>query len=246
LTASWAFNQTFGKQAAAQDATPQPAAVVPTVVPARQRPAAAERRQQAVPGGTSTHRLSPTPKPKPGKKWVAKHPRANDKPGAKQPQRPTIVLGPSAWKGPGFGFTVPARWTMQPLPALGNWPKAIRRWELSLALQGGRAKIDVEADKTEDYARKGALLETRAGAAATAESFGFKAYRNIELTVKQAPGFYESWTAQIPGNAPFSVFAAHFLRGGIHYRLGAVAPVGDDAPIAEKALHDILGSWRWK
>jgi len=253
LTASWAFSRTFGKQATAASATPLAAAVVRTAVPAGPKPAATARRQQAAPSGTSTSQLKPKPGPKPGKKAVAKQhvakdkpPKAKDKRAAKLPKRTTIVVGPAAWKGPGFGFTVPARWTMQPLPALGKWPKAIRRWELSLPLQGGRAKIDVEADKTEDYARKGALLDTRAVAAATAENFGFKAYQNIELTVKQAPGFYEAWDAQIPGNAPFRVVAAHFLRGGVHYRLGAVAPLGDDAPIAEHALREILGSWHWK
>lgn len=221
LIASWAFNRTFGKH-------PAPPAPTPT--------------------RHATTRPAPTvkPSPRPRKKVAKPAAKPAKKPAAKQPKRTTIVHGPAAWLGPGFGFTVPARWTMKPLPALGKWPKAIRRWELSLPLQGGRAKIDVEMDKTEDYARKGALLETRAVAAATAENFGFGGYQNVELTVKRAPGFYESWTAQVPGGAPFKVVAAHFLRGGVHYRLGAVAPVGDDAPIAEQALRGILSSWTWK
>jgi hypothetical protein len=149
-------------------------------------------------------------------------------------------------RAPDFAFTIPAGWKLKKLPTLGKPPRDDRRVELSRKVAGGRATIEVEADRTEKPAGKYPVRDARTAAGRVAATFGFSGYQAVDLVVKKAPGFYETWTvSQVPGRAPFRVVAAHFFRGGTHYRVGAVTPLGDDALAGEKALRAILASWRW-
>lgn len=213
-------------------ARPKPGAAKPKPGAAKPKPGAAKPR----PGGAK-------PKPRPAKpKPAAKKARPSPQPRPKL----TAWKQPAFHRQPDFSFAVPAGWRLHKLPSTGKPPRETRRLELWRVVDNGRATIEVEADRSEPLTGKFPVRDARRAAERVAETFGFRQYRVVDLQVKQAPGFYESWVVmEVPGRAPFRVVAAHFFRGGTHYRAGAVAPLGDDQLAGEKALRAVLSSWRW-
>lgn len=213
------------------------------------QPAPALAAATPKPGSAAPHPGAAKPKPRPGKP----KPKSKPKPAAKK-ARPSPQPRPklTAWKPPAFhrqpdfSFAVPTGWRLHKLPSTGKPPRETRRVELWKVVDNGRATIEVEADRSEPLTGKFPVRDARRAAERVAETFGFRQYRVMDLQVKQAPGFYESWVVmEVPGRAPFRVVAAHFFRGGTHYRAGAVTPLGDDQLAGEQALRAVLSSWRW-
>lgn len=205
---------------------------------------------------------APTPKPAAAKPKPAKPKPTKPKPAAKKPKpaakkaspkpkpkpkKTPPPSGPRAYVAPDFRFGVPSGWRLKKLPTTGKPPRETRRVELWRDVENGRATIEVEADRSEVLTGKFPVRDARVAAGRVAATFGFREYRVVDLQVKQAPGFYETWVVtEVPGRAPFRVVAAHFFRRGTHYRAGAVTPLGDDQLAGEKALRAVLKSWRWR
>lgn len=220
LAAALALALAFGA------AGPAPAAPTPKPAAARPKPAATK--------------ATPKPKPRPAAKKAS--PKPKPKPKKTPPPR-----GPQTFVAPDFSFGVPFGWRLKKLPTTGKPPRETRRVELWRDVENGRATIEVEADRSEPLTGKFPVRDARAAAGRVAATFGFGQYRVVDLQVKRAPGFYESWVVtEVPGRAPFRVVAAHFFRHGTRYRAGAVTPLGDDQLAGEKALRAVLKSWRWR
>ncbi|MEB3223482.1 MAG: hypothetical protein VKS61_15520 [Candidatus Sericytochromatia bacterium] len=163
-----------------------------------------------------------------------------------------LAAGPSlAAQGPQatcrsgeFSCTLPAPWQVRALPSMGKAPRLLRRWEFSRPIGGSEARISVELDRTEPLG-KYPVRQGRETAARLAAAFSYEGYGWGDLRVKDAPGFYESWTAQLPGKPRFQVWAAHVFRRGARVRVGAVGDLGPAATIAQRDARSLLGSWTW-
>lgn len=143
-----------------------------------------------------------------------------------------------------FTCELPGPWTLQRLPPLGHAPRQLQRWEFSRTLHGRRLRIDLELDRSERLG-KYPVRDARGAATRLATALRFDEYAWGELKVKGAPGFYESWRAQLPGKPRFRVWAAHFFHAGARVRAGAVADAGEPAALAERDLQSLLRSWTW-
>ncbi len=216
-------------------ATPKPATSSPKSGAARPKPKPKPKPKAGA--------AKPKPKPAAGKPKPA---AGKAKPKPKPKQKATAWKQPAFHRAPDYSFAIPAGWKLHKLPSTGKPPRETRRLELWKQVDNGRATIEVEADRSEGITGKFPVRDARVTAARVAATFGFGQYKAVDLQVKHAPGFYESWVVtEVPGRAPFRVVAAHFFRGGTRYRAAAVTPLGDDQLAGEKALRAVLASWRW-
>ena len=229
--------------------------------PARPTPSPGALPAHAPPGAPTPRPAAPAaampdpdpkpakPKPKPNSKPKPKPKPAAGKAKPKPRPKPKVASdaqAPAFHRQPDFSFAVPAGWRYRKLPSTGQPPRHTRRVELWREVDNGRASIEVEADRSEPIAGRFPVREARDAAGRVARTFGFGQYAVVDLQVKAAPGFYESWVvSEVPGRAPFRVVAAHFFRGGTRYRVGAVTPLGDDVALGERGLRQVLSSWRW-
>lgn len=144
-----------------------------------------------------------------------------------------------------FQLTLPSGWTARALPGLGKAPHDLRRWELTAPTRIQGATFDVEVDRTENLGRF-PIKEARARAEHLARKLSYQNYQQRELTLKGAPGFYETWTAQVPNRPKFRVFAARTFYRGAHIRIAAVESPASVSGRVEAELHQLLSRWRWK
>jgi hypothetical protein len=144
-----------------------------------------------------------------------------------------------------FTCSLPAPWQLSPLPPLGRAPRHLRRWEFTRQVGRGPVRITLELDRSEPLG-KYPVRQGRETAARLAATFGYEGYTWGDLRVKDSPGFYESWTAQLPGKPRFQVWAAHMFRRGARVRVGAVGDVGAGATAAQQGAVALLHSWHWE
>jgi hypothetical protein len=157
----------------------------------------------------------------------------------------TAVAHAATCRSGEFVCALPAPWQLKSLPPLGKAPRQLRRWEFSRTVAGSSARITLELDRSEPLG-KYPVRHGREAAARLAATFGYEGYAWGDLRVKGAPGFYESWTAQLPGKPRFQVWAAHMFRRGARVRIGAVGDAGSGAAIAQQDARTLLQSWSWE
>lgn len=143
-----------------------------------------------------------------------------------------------------FQIAVPAGWKLSTLAPLGKPPKELRRWEIISPQVKKHLRIDIEVDRSENPG-KFPVRDAKTRAARLAKKLGYRDYQQRELSLKGAPGFYETWRAEIAHQPKFRVFAAHSFHKGAHVRVAAIAHRSSAEPDAEKALHELLSAWKW-
>ncbi|MEB3196004.1 MAG: hypothetical protein VKP62_02265 [Candidatus Sericytochromatia bacterium] len=143
-----------------------------------------------------------------------------------------------------FRFVLPTGYQLKALPDLGKAPRLLKQWELTREFGRQRLRIDIEWDRSE-VPTKYPVRESRLRARRVAEALRYQNYHCRDLMLKGAPGFYDTWTAQVPPKPRFCVTAAQAFRHGARIRIAAIAEPGEGAYVVRTDLHALLNSWAW-